>query len=73
MTQRRFAAGLLLLLAAAAAVRALVLVEYWRENPFALLPWADGDLYWTRAAEMAASTPAGTWYTCILARRIASP
>ncbi len=54
MTQRRFAAGLLLLLAAAAVVRALVLGQYRQENPFALFPWADGDLYWRRAAEMAA-------------------
>lgn len=57
MDQRRFAAGLLLMLAAAAAARALVLGQYWQENPFALLPWADGDLYWRRAAEMAA----GRW------------
>ncbi|MGI9592899.1 MAG: tetratricopeptide repeat protein [Myxococcota bacterium] len=54
MNQRRFAAGVLLMLAAATAARALVLVQYWQENPFALFPWADGDLYWRRAAEMAA-------------------
>ena len=54
MTQRRFAAGLILLLAAAAVVRALLLGQYWQENPFALFPWADGDLYWRRAGEMAA-------------------
>lgn len=54
MTQRRFAAGLLLLLATAAAVRALLLEQYWQGNPFALFPWADGDLYWRRAGEMAA-------------------
>jgi hypothetical protein len=55
--ERRFAWQLAALCAVAAAVRALLLREYLAENPFAWLPYSDGELYWSRAGEMAA----GSW------------
>jgi tetratricopeptide (TPR) repeat protein len=57
MGNRRFAWTLAALVAGAAAVRALMLWEYLLENPFAGHPYSDGDLYWSRAGEMAA----GSW------------
>jgi tetratricopeptide (TPR) repeat protein len=56
-TGRRFAWRLTALLATAGFLRALLLWEFWSRNPFALLPYSDGELYWNRAGEMAA----GQW------------
>lgn len=64
--RRRFAAlchehfwwVLLALLAAAGLVRLAMLREFWLENPFAVLPTLDSELYWKRAGAMAE----GRWF-----------
>jgi hypothetical protein len=50
--------AMLALLAAAGLIRLGVLREFWLENPFAAFPTLDSELYWRRAAEMAA----GRWF-----------
>ncbi len=55
----RFPRALAGLCLAAAALRALILAEQLAENPFALIPYSDGEHYWRMAGDVAAGRGLG--------------